>query len=100
MVMFNALGLSDCRTGDFCSARGPMLEAAGEDETAVFAGGEEAVVFTAGREEAAMVEAGGEEAAVFEAGGEEAAVSVAKGIGDKRTTKGAVCIGGDKTTSL
>ena len=80
MVMFNALGLSDCRTGDFCSARGPMLEAAGEDETAVFAGGEEA--------------------AVFEAGGEEAAVSVAKGTGDKRTTKGAVCIGGDKTTSL
>ena len=78
--MFNALGLSDCRTGDFCSARGPMLEAAGEDETAVFAGGEEA--------------------AVFEAGGEEAAVSVAKGTGDKRTTKGAVCIGGDKTTSL
>lgn len=90
MVMFNALGLSDCRTGDFCSARGPMLEAAGEDETAVFAGGEEAAVFTAG----------GEEAAVFEAGGEEAAVSVAKGTGDKRTTKGAVCIGGDKTTSL
>ena len=88
--MFNALGLSDCRTGDFCSARGPMLEAAGEDETAVFAGGEEAAVFTAG----------GEEAAVFEAGGEEAAVSVAKGTGDKRTTKGAVCIGGDKTTSL
>ena len=67
-----------------------MLEAAGEDETAVFAGGEEAAVFTAG----------GEEAAVFEAGGEEAAVSVAKGTGDKRTTKGAVCIGGDKTTSL
>ena len=98
--MFNALGLSDCRTGDFCSARGPMLEAAGEDETAVFAGGEEAAVFTAGREETAMVEAGGEEAAVFEAGGEEAAVSVAKGTGDKRTTKGAVCIGGDKTTSL
>ena len=88
--MFNALGLSDCRTGDFCSARGPMLEAAGEDETAVFAGGEEAAVFTAG----------GEEAAVFEAGGEEAAVSVAKGTGDKRTTKGAVCIGGGKTTSL
>ena len=57
-----------------------MLEAAGEDETAVFAGGEEAAVFTAGREEAAMVEAGGEEAAV----------SVAKGIGDKRTTKGAL----------
>ena len=41
-----------------------MLEAAGEDKTAVFAGGEEAAVFTAGGEEAAVFEAGGEEAAV------------------------------------
>ena len=83
--MFSAWGVSNSRTGDFCSASGPMLEA-----------GDEAEVFTAGEPGAGTEEAaagadvgGGSRGAVAGAGGGSRGAVAGAGGGSRGAVAGA-----------